>query len=273
MSFKTRENSIADGQPVRLYLFERGATWRYAYTSANRDIDYMGIRYTCHPIDDDGIRMTGEASADTLKIKAQADIPPAQLFRGAPPSDEISLTVWDYHYGEPDASASAEVAWMGSISTVRWPDVDRCEISCESLDASLNQAGLSGIWGKECDNTIYDSGCRVDRTLHQVSAVIITMDGATITYSAALTGVFGGGMVEWTIPGGHIERRTIASESGWVLSLLGGTYGLSLGQTITLYKGCDGTMNCCSSRFGNHPNYGGYLHIPGDSPFDGNAIF
>ncbi|HDL5069755.1 TPA: hypothetical protein PXD13_006650, partial [Pseudomonas aeruginosa] len=40
MSFSSRESSLADGQPVRLYQFSRGAI-RWSYNSSDRDITYQ----------------------------------------------------------------------------------------------------------------------------------------------------------------------------------------------------------------------------------------
>ncbi len=40
MSFNSRESSLVDGQPVRLYQFSRGAI-RWSYNSSDRDITYQ----------------------------------------------------------------------------------------------------------------------------------------------------------------------------------------------------------------------------------------
>ena len=80
MSFESLETSIADGKPVRLYLFERGLL-KWAYNSSNRDISYEGVLYAGVAISDDGIRQRGVVTADVLKITAQHDLPVAQQFK------------------------------------------------------------------------------------------------------------------------------------------------------------------------------------------------
>lgn len=273
MSYLDIEQSIQSGRPVRLYLFERAAIWKRAYTNADRAIVFQGISYEAEAIDDDGIRLTGETSADTLKISCPADLSPAQLYRAVPPADEVWLTIRDYHFGEPDAAASGVVAWVGTISKVSWTSSARAEISCDSLSASMRVGGLRLTYERTCPHTIYDTACGVDRHLHQVDAVITSMDGASVNYSAGAAGPFSGGFIAWTTSGGLVERRYIMSESGSVLTLLGGTAGLRLGQQITIYPGCDQSQATCAGRFNNIENNGAFRHMPGKSPFDGDPVF
>ena len=89
MSFDDFDTSISSGQSARLYQFDRSATVVWRYTSADRALQFDGHEWLPLPISDDGIRLTGEASADTMKVTLPGSEPVAQLFRGAPPSEEI----------------------------------------------------------------------------------------------------------------------------------------------------------------------------------------
>lgn len=272
MSFSSQEKSTADGRPVRLYLFELGANQRWAFGTADRDLALQGTTYRPLAISDDGIRMTGEASADTLRITAPADMGPAQLWRGVPPSDEVFVTIRDTHWGEPDAAASAEVVWTGSITGVRWPQDDRCELICASLSASMQRTGLRLGYQRGCPHSVYDAQCQAQRVLHRQSATVMALDGASITHGAPGAGTYGGGFIEWQ-SNGRTERRGVDAESGQTLALLGGTHGLAVGTSVMLYQGCDQTSHTCHTRFGNLDNYGGFRHMPGKSPFDGDPVF
>lgn len=275
MSFHSREVSIATGQPVRLYLFERGAT-RWAFCSADRQIKFQGYVYDPVAISDDGIRMTGEASADTIKVIAPANLAPARLFRGAPPSAEIWLTVRDIHFGETDIPGNGQVVWFGSISTVRWPQVDRCEIACQSLGASNQRPGLRLTWDRECCYTVFDGRCGAPRASFRVVAAVFALDGAALNVPAAAgyaDGWFAGGWVEWPIEGGEVERRGVESHAVDTLTLLGGTDGVGVGSTISLFPGCDGLIQTCNDKFSNTDNCGAIKDLPGKSPFDGNPVF
>ena len=65
-----------------------------------------------------------------------------------------------------------------------------------------------------------------------------------------------------TSPGGTI---TLAAP-------LASGFRLEIGSEITLYPSCDRTTTGCN-LFDNLPNYGGFPHLPGKSPFDGSQVF
>ncbi|MBL4838370.1 MAG: DUF2163 domain-containing protein [Kordiimonadaceae bacterium] len=272
MSSDAREISLAGGKPVRLYLFERGASTRWAYNSSDRDITYQGIDYLGRAISDDGIRQSGQSSADALEVTGPATLDVAQLYRGAPPSDEISLTIRDLHYGEADAL----VRWSGSIGDVNFPAQDRCQIRCESLAASMAREGLRLSWERNCPHALGDRLCRVDMELYAVAGTVITLDGISVSATAWAgypDGWFDGGWVQWPVGGGEFDRRGIETQVGGLLTLLGGSDGIALADALTAYPGCLRTIAICQSKFANEDNYGGVPGLPGRSPFDGDPVF
>lgn len=269
MSFASLENSLFDGRPVRLYLFELGGNQRWAHSSADRAVAHNTIIYQGSQLSDDGIRMTGEASADTLRITAPSGLDVAQPWRGVPPSDEVFVTIRDTHWSLDN---EAEVVWKGSISAVRWTQEDRCQLICNSLSASMNQPGLKLTYMRGCPHSVYDTQCKAPRVLYRQSATVTALDGLRITHGAPGAGTYAGGFIEWQ-SNGRTERRGIGAETGQQLEIIGGTDGLAVGQSITLYQGCDGTSAICHGRFGNMDHHGGFRHMPGKSPFDGDPVF
>lgn len=273
MTYELIENSIDLGRPIRLYKFMRGvATW--AYCTADRDITYQSVTYKSIPggLRDSGIRQSGEATADAFEITAPATIDIAQLYRGVSPSDKIEITVYDKHYDD----AQAIIVYIGSIFDVKFPAEDRCTIVCNTDSVSLNVMGLTLTWGLGCQYEVYGRGCEVNRDLFKVDAIVQSMTGLTISSAAFESyddGWFDGGYVEWPVGAGNYDRRGIVSHNGSVLELLGGTQGIGLGIVLTAFPGCDTTMQICHDKFNNDPNYGGALHQPGKSPFDGTPVF
>lgn len=275
MTFTSRELSVADGRPVRLYEFRRGAQ-RWAWCGADRDINVQAIAFKAAAISDDGVRLTGETTADVLTITGPATLEVAQLYRGAPPSAEVAVTVRDFHHGDPDQAASVRVVWVGSIAGVRWPQPDRAAIACQSLTASMDRPGLRLTWERSCPHTLFDRRCGVDRNAYAVATTVQAMDGAGISNGALAAfpdGTFSGGFVEWPVGGGEIDRRGVERHVGGELQLLGGTQGLVLGMTCTVYPGCRQTAEYCQGQFANIDNFGGFRHLPGKSPFDGDPVF
>ncbi|EKM4240507.1 hypothetical protein V4422_006288, partial [Pseudomonas aeruginosa] len=82
MSFNSRESSLADGQPVRLYQFSRGAI-RWSYNSSDRDITYQNQVFRTVPggITDNGIICSGDPQSDQFVITAPADLDVALLYK------------------------------------------------------------------------------------------------------------------------------------------------------------------------------------------------
>lgn len=275
MTFDTRERSVATGRPIRLFQFLRG-TMTWLYCTAAADVQFQGRTWRAMALRDDGIRLTGEASADALTITAPADLPVAQLFRAAPPSAEIWVTVWDLHHGEPDLLSSVRALWVGTVAGVRWPARDRSEIVCESLHASMDRTGLRLTWERGCPNTIYDHNCKLSREPWAVPATVQSIDGVSISsgeFGAFAAGYFAGGFLRWSVGGGEYEHRGVESHAGDRLVLLGGTHGLSGDMSVTAWPGCRQTAAYCHEVFANGLNYGGAEHMPGKSPYDGNPVF
>lgn len=273
MSFDLREASLADGQPISLYQFRRGVL-RWSYTSAARDISYNSEIFRALPggISDDGIRRTGEISADRLKITAAADIEVAQLYRGVPPSVEIGLVIYEHHAGDTDARA----VWSGFVESVGWPALDRCSISAQALTSTLDVPGLRLTWDRSCGEPLYGRRCGVNRDLWRVDATIQSMTGSSVS-SAAIgalaAGWFSGGFVEWPIGSGEFERRTVESHVGSQLSLMGGTAGLSIGQVLRCYPGCNRTAAQCAAKFDNLLRFRADPNMMGRNIFNGNPVF
>lgn len=275
MSYTAREASIAAAQPINLYLFERGAL-SWAYCDADRDMVLQGRPWAAVAISDDGRRQTGQASADTLTVTLPGDLPVPQLYRGAPPSAEVWLTVRAWHWGDSGSLADVPVVWTGTVAGVSWPQADRAEIACTPLSASMDRVGLRMGYMRACPHALYDTHCGVDRNLFKAAGSVVRVDGAAIDYGSGSMfpeGRMAGGYIEWSIGGGELERRSVLQHTGITLSLLGGTDGLQVGQAITLYPGCQHTTADCAGYFNNLDNYGGFPAMPGKSPFDGDPVF
>jgi uncharacterized phage protein (TIGR02218 family) len=272
MSFDSVETSLAQGAPLRLYRFSRADIGSH-YTSGDRPVDHLGNVYmpVVGGISDDGIRQTGESSADVLTLTAPASIPVAQLYRAMPPSDEVVLTVFCRHATE----TGYLVTFIGNVRVVRWKGVDRCEIVASPVTNAMLTTGLRCTWGRICYKALYSESCGAKRASWKISATVAAMDGTTINCPVAASGLAGrftGGYAEWTNANGATERRSIDNHNGAALKLFGGTYGLSIGQAVNLYPGCRQTVAGCKA-FNNFMNFSGIPFMPRISPYDGRNIF
>jgi uncharacterized phage protein (TIGR02218 family) len=271
MSFDSLETGIATGKPVRLYLFERGVrTW--AYCTADRDIEFSGVTYQGVAVMDDGLRQSGESSADMLTITMPADLSFLDQYRYQAPSDEIFVTVRDLHW--PDLYG--RVRWSGSVQAVRRTSDAEADVICRSWLAMMDEAGLRQCYGRSCPHTLYDHRCLVSRAAFAEMATVTAVSGRSLTaakFAALDDGYLKVGYVEVSIGDGLLERYGIELHAGGTIALLDLPVAIAAGSVVTAYPGCDRTITTCDERFNNTANYGGQPHIPDKSPFDGNPVY
>lgn len=272
MSYADFETSLQNGRPIRLYQFQRGPL-KWGYSNVNRTIQFQGITFKAVEggIEDDGIRQTLDAQSDSLNLTTSATLDVVQMYRVVAPSQTISLTIFDSHYGETDYL----VVWVGQIAGVKFKDSYSAQIQCRTLSSTLDRTGLRKTWSKNCPHTLYDNACKVERSAFKNVGVIDSLNGVNIGFAQAASqedGYFSGGYIEWVGQYG-LEQRGIEKHTHDQLTLFGGTFGLALNQEISVYAGCNRTLKACNEQFNNVPNYGGNPYMPGKSPFDGTPVF
>jgi uncharacterized phage protein (TIGR02218 family) len=210
--------------------------------------------------------------SETIKVTVPWNNPVARLYRGVPPSSEVSLVIRDLQHNE----SGHRFAWSGAVQGVRWPSPERAELICQTLIASLERPGLTLGWGRTCPHSPFDPNCGLDPADFASPATIDSLTTSSITSStwdAFDDGYFDAGYVAWPIGSGAFEHRAITRHVGGQLTLLGGTDGLHAGLEVTAYPGCDLRVETCHGKFNNLPRHGGVPHMPGKSPFDGDPIF
>lgn len=269
MSHDSREISIASGQPVRLYEFALG-TKRWLVCNSTLDIVHQGKTFNGNgSISDDGIRQTGEKSADTLTITVAPDFELLQQYTIAPPRP-VSITIWDMHIGETEGL----VQWVGQISDINHRKAS-VQLVCKALSSDAT-TGLRLFWSRTCPHILYDNNCAVDKTAFAVQTTLDSVAGLSLSAAAFAgfdDGYFTGGMVSWFTDYGEFESRGINDHMGNTLVISGVASGLMAGVALTAYPGCNKTITTCDEKFSNFINYGGIPGMPTKSPFDGDPVF
>lgn len=277
MAFSPIEISNEAGSPIRLYEFRYGETyWRYA--SADEDIEFgtdeedNPIVWTATAINDNGFTQGGSDQND-LQVTCQSDIPVVDLFRLQRPSGKVWLTVRQYHL--TDADAEGPIFWIGTVVNAASQEEASAQLSCRSLAGTYDRQGLRLAWSRSCPHALYGTGCRVDKNDHAYPRTIATLTGNRFTctaHSEPDEGSFTGGFLEFVRPDGSVETKAIELQDGNDFLVLGSTGGLEVGSAITLYPGCARDTPTCK-LFDNLKNYGGFPHLPGESPFSGSPVF
>lgn len=278
---------------VFLYEFTlNGRTWRYT-SNAENVIDVDNNVWEACPISDDGIKQSGEATADALTITASVDTVPARLFVYAAPSRVMEVSKYRAEFAEkervldltgvvstPESRVlpvvNKRAMYVGEVTQCSFPTPGSAVMTCETISASMRREGLRLPWQKQCPYAVYDpSTCRLDKTLWDFPASVISIDGASVTLSTAGTnpdGFLAGGFIEYEHPVKGTETLQIEAQAGAVIVIFGSTVELWAGMSVTAYPGCNQTPDRCK-YFDNYPNYGGIESLPGKSPFNGDPVF
>ncbi|WOE76325.1 phage BR0599 family protein [Alterisphingorhabdus coralli] len=271
MSFDSQEISNASGRPIFFYEFYWGQS-RWFYNSSDRNLQLDGIsdEYVAAPITNDTFTFGGQEQED-FKIDMQADLPVPALFRGTPPSEPVRVVVLRKHADDLETT----VFFAGRVNNVKRDDEGKATLFCSA--GRSGRGGLRLTWSRTCPHMLYDSQCKVDREAFAVQTTITALSGNSFTIAAEANAditYFNGGIIAWDADGnGTLEQRTIERGiSTTEFLIFGRSDGLSVGQAITLYPGCNRRPETCNDKFNNMANYGGIAQMPGESPYGVNLF-
>lgn len=273
MAYDLIEVSNGLGKPLFLYEFEVGEkVWRY--TSSTDAVAAKGEMFKPIYIEDEGVSQTGEAQTDSVQIHIDFNSEVAQLFLVTPPINQIVVRRLVRH--ELDTQVS--VNYVGFISNANFGDIGKVTLECITLSPTMQRSGLRLYWSRGCPYALYDEcTCRVNKANYATVGSVEKAANGVVTSKAFAQredGWFAGGFIEWKSEvTGAMEMRSIDDHMGEEIRLLGRSDGIPIGVQIKAYPGCPKTIEYCRSRFGNEDNYGGYPHLPGTSPFNGNPLY
>ncbi len=278
MTFIAQELSVEAGAPCELYEIRYDAqTWYYTSSDAGYFDVATSRTYVPLVVSRSNIIGSSDPSRGTLELDVERNAEFLELFRVAPPSSVVALTIKRFH--RTDSALQLVVVWSGRILNVSW-STSAARLNCESIRSSVAQFGLRRQFQLQCPHVLYGPSCRASKALHQVEGTVTAMSSAHMTIPA-LSGYannyFAGGYVEWTH--GSIaatERRAIRTSqaSTGVVEILGVPTGIDVGDPVRVYPGCDHTLgsNGCL-KFSNTENYGGFPHTPSKNPFGGDPLY
>lgn len=281
MTFDSYEEGTSTGRPIVLYKFTRGAQ-EWLYTSADAPFVHAATPLTAADIyapvaiSDGGIVQSNEPTQDTVAITMPWGLPLPSLYIGMPPAQSVAVRIFRTQMDDPDGVI--QLSWVGTVTAVKKSSPGEATLQCNTLAHSFRRNGLRLGWQRTCPFVLYDPRtCKVVKASFATPATISAIVGNTITataFASLASGKFASGFVEWAVDGlGTYERRSIESHAGNQITLMESAEGLTVGQTITAYRGCDRLIQTCQDDFNNRLNSGGVPMLPGRSPFDGNPVF
>lgn len=184
-------------------------------------------------------------------------------------SERVFVTCMAMHRGDDDAV----VEWMGHVVQPEFTDT-QLKLTCDPTIARRRAKGGGRRVQRACEVAVYGQGlgqCNLLKEAFAIPAVAASVIGLSVTAPelAAAPMALDGGFVEWTLPNGLVERRTIMSHAGSTIELDYGAFALEPALAFIAYPGCPHTWAACEERE-NTDNYGGCLNLPSKNPWSGN---
>ncbi len=274
--------------PIELFEFKVSGAGLATYTYTSSEQDYVGstepggteYTWSAIPIGRSSIQTNGSVVRDNIKISFAIDNPLIQEFLKVTPDYLILLTVYTVR------PSGTFVAYKGRLAALS-ADVDRIDMTFESLYTTLKQTGLRENYQRSCRFMLYDKetgrGCQVDKPFYRQVLTVSAMDNFTMTVDTPVPDpkYFEGGMVQHdnyidaTVQArGILEvadtKYKLTSRWPWLVqALLASPTGT---VDLSFYPGCDRSLGMCKTRFDNAKNFGGFPYIPTKNPFSGNKL-
>lgn len=260
------------GEITELYRFVRGAAqWRYAAASREvvADVDGAGPRtYLPAAITRGPLGLGPEAGRRTLELRCPPDLDVVRPFRGAPQPQPMGVSV----HRRRERGGDWVLLWTGRVLQVVFEE-GVARIRCEPASVSLRRTGLRRLYTRRCPQVLYGPECGVvpvaeAYVVREVDGRVIGLEGAS-----APEGRFAGGYLERADGTRHMIEKSEPAFSPVVSTRVTLAYPapLALGEAVSLYAGCDRTLQTCRDRFANTDNFGGFPWIPRKNPFSENA--
>jgi len=275
MSFDTYGDPIDTSRPVELYTITQGAI-SYEYTSAEDDLTVASIPYTAEKISRGKIGQSPQDRNRTVEVRVPITNEFARRYRLSTPGARASITI--RRFQRPDSPGFATITlFTGFVQSVSFEDeMKMAVILCSPIEMASSRPIPRFSYQSLCNHVLFDDNCKVDDTdsRFRYSNTVSAQSGSTVSVpgvDAYGAGWFTGGFLELT--GGNDSRLIIAS-SGITLQLLLPFPSSAVGQTVTVFAGCDHTVNTCDTKFdtpedtlSNVINFGGFAFVPNRNPY------
>lgn len=258
---------------IELYEFRCGSvTTRYVQRGEDRLL--LGHVWHSTPLSRSKIANSTEAARNDLEIAFPLEHPFARQYMGYGPEQTTSLTIRRNRLHTPD---QFYVFWVGRFADC---DADETEISMvfqTLINAASDSAGVICAQ-KFCPHVVYHRGCNLQRANFANVTTVDAIDPRMVVLNcpeaaAQLDGYYRGGMVQ--LPNNSL--RYITDHIGSAITLWRPAPEVAAvieaGQTLTLYPGCDGSLQTCNERFNNLDNNTACYWIPDKNPYGGSNVF
>jgi hypothetical protein len=272
MSFEIFDASESAAKPVELYEFTAGSqVWRHA--SGNLTINFLSNDFSPLAIQREGEEIRSDASDQQMTVELPETHPLPHIFEIGDPEVFVGVRIWR---AQRDSLDDFELVGSWHVRSAHYDGEDKIyKLTCDVYGGRLRQRCCSQLHGSRCQAAVYLFPCPTNKVDYAEVGVLTAVSGTQITADAWI------GFDASYFPAGRVEvggsARTITAYDATLgrLTLRSPILGLSVGQSVTAYPGCDGAPETCRTKFGAATDDGaafvGFPHVPRKDIYSGRA--
>jgi uncharacterized phage protein (TIGR02218 family) len=249
-------------------LTRRDATV-FGFTDHDQDIVFESVTYKAATgFTPSAIENNASLAVDNLDIDgmlSDSDITETDILAGK--YDFAEIEIFQVNYKDLTQGAlKFRRGWLGEVSMQKHQFVAEVRGLTQRLSQTIGE-----LFSPACRATLGDNRCTVNLAAHTVTGsvtALISNQEFTDTSLTAVSGIYSLGLLAFTSGANsglsiEVKEYTKLGTTGQVLLSLPMPYPIAVGNTYSMSKGCDKTLNTCFNRFNNVVNFRGEPSVPG----------
>lgn len=206
------------------------------------------------------IRTSGGMAVDNLDVDAVFDsayISEVDLRAGK--YDFAQVEIFQVNYADVSQGVlKLRRGWLGEVAS----HGHYFQAELRGLMQALQQT-IGRVYSKRCDADLGDARCKVSLPGITIASAVTSVASRQHFDGSAIPGRRGG-LLTWTSGANNGAKMEIHSVSvNTIVLVLPMGYDIAVGDTYTVYPGCDKLLSTCKTVFGNVLNFRGFPYIPG----------
>jgi uncharacterized phage protein (TIGR02218 family) len=256
MAFEDHETSREAGSTVEIYTLAMGSTIYRMHDSVESVITDSGDDFIRTQIKRGSIS-TGQ---EYLELTLPGSHPFSLKFATIAPGQTASLTIQSFHRADP---SDVRVIYKGVVRSVAFTQaMSHSALSLIPINEAFNKEIPERTFQSACNNVLFDPDCKVSAgSFTHVGAV-----SALVSNIVTINGLLAAKGDAWSTGGyisyGVLDYRLVLAQSGDDCTLVLPFHEEVLGKDVSVYAGCDHTIETCLAKFFNDINFGGCPYVP-----------
>ena len=261
---------------VWCWVISRNDGIKLGFTDHDKDIQFLGV--TCKagsgfsPSDISESVGLSVSNLDVTGVLQDDAITESDIASGLYDTAQVDIYLVDWT--NPQNYIVVQSATIGDITRSQ----DTFVANLVGVEDGLNKK-VGRKFQSTCDAELGDTRCTVDvtsstySTQAQISSITTNSVFTLTNIDTYPDGWFSRGVVLFTSGQNINLYGNVKSHSGSTITLWTPVpRSLSTGDSVTITAGCDKSFSTCVSKFGNHTNFQGFPHIPGNDYLSSGTV-